>query len=303
LKENVFIKDKLKKISLADYLKKKLKGAGFIDVDVAKSPLSTKIVIYALKPGFVIGKKGSNIRALTEDLEQKFDYSKVHIEIGEIPDKNLDPKVIVEELAANIAKGIAWKSAVYKALKSIKDAGAIGAEIIAKGNTAGKGQRKRKSRFYFGYMKKAGDQKKLVYLEKKTTFPGLGTIGITVRIVRPGTVFSDKVDVAELARNFKIKMEEELANERKEKLAKSEKEKGSEKKEKKAVEQEVKIEREKTEEEIRFEEEEALESLKEKKIKAKKVSEKKTEKALKKKTAKEKEAGAVEEIPDKAEEM
>ncbi|MDD3178614.1 MAG: 30S ribosomal protein S3, partial [Candidatus ainarchaeum sp.] len=218
MKENIFVKDKLKKIAIANYLKKKLKSAGFIDVEVVKTSFNTRIVIYSLKPGFIIGKKGANIRELTNDLENKFGYSKVHIEIGEIPNKNLDAKVIIENIEANISKGISWKSVVYSALRQIKNAGAIGAEIVAKGNTAGKGQRKRKSRFFFGYMKKAGDQKDLVSFEKKTTFPGLGTIGIRLRIVKPDIMFSDKVDVSELCRDFKIKMEEEILEKSKEKI-------------------------------------------------------------------------------------
>lgn len=211
MKENYFVKDKLNKIAVANYLKKKLSGAGFIDVEIIKSVFNTRVIIYSLKPGFVIGKKGSNIRSLTDELEKKFNFSKVHVEIGEIPNKNLDPKVIMENIFANISRGVSWKSVVYGALRQIKEAGAIGAEIIAKGNTSGKGQRKRKSRFFFGYMKKAGDQKDLVSMEKRTTFPGLGTIGITLRIVKPDIVFSDKIDVLEISKRYKDKiLEEEL---------------------------------------------------------------------------------------------
>ncbi len=214
MKENYFIKDKLKKIAISNFLKKKLASAGFIDVEVVKSVFNTRIIIYTLKPGFVIGKKGSNIRALTDELEKKFNYSKVHIEIGEIPNKSLDPKVIMENIFSNISRGVAWKSVVYGALRQIKESGAIGAEIIAKGNTSGKGQRKRKSRFFFGYMKKAGDQKSLVAIEKRTTFPSLGTIGITLRIVKPDVIFSDKIDVLELSRIHKLKIQEEELEER-----------------------------------------------------------------------------------------
>jgi small subunit ribosomal protein S3 len=216
MKENYFVKDKLKKIAISNFLKKKLASAGYIDVEIIKSVFNTRIVIYALKPGFIIGKKGSNIRSLTEELENKFGLSKVHIEIGEIPNKNLDPKVIIENIFSNIGKGTPWKSVVYNALKQIKEAGAIGAEIIAKGNTSGKGQRKRKSRFFFGYMKKAGDQKSLVAMEKRTTFPGLGTIGITLRIVRPDIIFSDKIDVLELSKRYKMQIQEEELVERQE---------------------------------------------------------------------------------------
>ena len=220
MKENYFIKNKLKRIALNKYLSKKLKSAGFIDSQIIKKPLSTRIMISALKPGFVIGKKGCNVRALTVDLENDFGFQKVNIEIVEIQNRNLDAKVIIEEIVNEISRGISWKSTVYKALRKIKEAGAVGAEIVAKGNTAGKGQRKRKSRYAFGYLKKAGDQKNLVSFEKKTAFPGLGTIGIRLRIVQPGTVFSDKIDVAQIAKDYKIKVNEKILEEQKDKADK-----------------------------------------------------------------------------------
>jgi len=204
---------------------------------------NTRIVIYSLKPGFIIGKKGSNIRALTEDLEKRFELSKVHIEIGEIPNKDLDPKVVIENIFSNISRGVTWKSVVYNALRQIKEAGAIGAEIIAKGNTSGKGQRKRKSRFFFGYMKKAGDQKSLVAMEKRTTFPGLGTIGITLRIVRPDIVFSDKIDVLEFSKKYKMEIQEEELLERQSEVSKD----AEEKVEKKNADKKVVKEDDKTE--------------------------------------------------------
>jgi small subunit ribosomal protein S3 len=242
MKENYFVKDKLNKIAVANFLKKKLSSAGFIDVEINKSVFNTRVIIYSLKPGFVIGKKGSNIRSLTDELEKKFNFSKVHIEIGEIPNKNLDAKVIMENIFANISRGVSWKSVVYGALRQIKEAGAIGAEIIAKGNTTGKGQRKRKSRFFFGYMKKAGDQKGLVSMEKRTTFPGLGTIGITLRIVKPDIVFSDKIDVLEISKRYKNKLQEEELEKSKEEVVKDVDEKLVKNKEKiKEEEKEVQV--------------------------------------------------------------
>ncbi len=234
MKENIFVKEKIKRLSIKKYLSEKISSAGFIDVEVAKSPVSTRVIIYALKPGFVIGKSGANIRSLTEDIEKDFGLNKVHIEIGEIPNKDLDPKVIIENIANDIGRGIAWKNTVYKAMKQMKNAGAVGAEIVVKGNTAGKGQRKRSSRYHFGYLKKAGYQKSLVAFEKRTTYPGLGTIGVRLRIVHPGTVFSDKIDIKELAHNFKLKREEKRLEERSQEIETAQKEQNevAEKKEK-----------------------------------------------------------------------
>lgn len=265
MKENVFVKDKLKKMAIAQYLQKKLKQAGFIDVEVIKSPISTRVIIYALRPGFVIGKSGYNIKALTEDLEKDFGLNKVHIEIGELQNKDLDPRVIIENISNDIGRGIAWKSAVYRAMTQMRNAGAVGAEIVAKGNTAGKGQRKRSSRYAFGYLKKAGSQKDLVTFEKRTTFPGLGTIGIRLRIVQPETVFSDKIDVKELSHRHKLLREQKKLENREEEVEKETK-----------VAKEKIEEKKKSKEEVAKEKKPAKEEKTEKKPKAKKET--KTEK-------------------------
>lgn len=270
MKENVFVKDKLKKMSINQYLQKKLKPAGFIDVDIIKSPISTRVIIYALRPGFVIGKSGYNIKALTEDLEKNHNLNKVHIEIGEIENKDLDPRVIIENLSNDINRGIAWKSAVYKAMTQMKKAGAVGAEIVAKGNTAGKGQRKRASRYAFGYLKKAGSQKSLVSFEKRTTFPGLGTIGIRLKIVQPETVFSDKIDVKELSHRFKLEKEQKKLEERE-----------------KEVTTEIQKDNAKKEEKIKLKKEKALET-KEEKPKEEKIKKTKEQKTKEEKPKKEK---------------
>ena len=56
--------------------------------------------------------------------------------------------------------------------------------------------------------------KDLVAFEKQTTFPGLGTIGIRLRIVQPDTVFSDKIDVKELSHRFKLAREQKRLEDR-----------------------------------------------------------------------------------------
>ena len=65
----------------------------------------------------------------------------MHIEIGELQNKDLDPRVIIENISNDISRRIAW-SQQFIGQWHRWNAGAVGAEIVAKGNTAGKGQRK-----------------------------------------------------------------------------------------------------------------------------------------------------------------
>ena len=55
------IKDNYNIMLLNDYLKQKIKEAGFEKVEVAKTPTGTRVVLYVTRPGIVIGRKGTGI--------------------------------------------------------------------------------------------------------------------------------------------------------------------------------------------------------------------------------------------------
>ena len=46
---------------LKDYLREKIKDAGFSKVEISKTPTGTRIGLHVTRPGIVIGRKGSGI--------------------------------------------------------------------------------------------------------------------------------------------------------------------------------------------------------------------------------------------------
>ena len=69
--ERTFIQKSFNKMELEDYLTKKLDRAGFSHLEIIKTPLVTRIVLYVAKPGFAIGKGGSTIKTLTDIVATK----------------------------------------------------------------------------------------------------------------------------------------------------------------------------------------------------------------------------------------
>ena len=55
-----------------EFLEKALVDAGYGGVDIATSPVGTRITLFVQRPGLVIGRRGVGIRDLTEKLEKKF---------------------------------------------------------------------------------------------------------------------------------------------------------------------------------------------------------------------------------------
>ncbi|MEK6821401.1 MAG: hypothetical protein AABY11_03320, partial [archaeon] len=130
-----------------------------------------------------------------ETIAKRFGVDNPQIEIKEITTPDLDAKSVADKMKNMIERGFAWRSVAFRTLQDIERAGAVGMEIILTGKLAGKGGRKRKVRFSKGYMKKVGDQVKLVDEAKVTTYPKVGAIGVTIRIIRPDVFFPDKIDV------------------------------------------------------------------------------------------------------------
>jgi len=201
--EKMFVKQGLKKVQLHQYLKKELGRAGFTGFDMVKTPLVTRIIVNVSRPGLAIGKGGQNIRTLTETISKVYGVDNPQLEIKEITTPDLDAKSVCDKMKNMIERGFAWRSVAFRTVQDIERAGAQGMEVILSGKLAGKGGRKKQVRFIKGYMKKVGDQTKLVDEAKVTTYPKVGAIGVTVRIIRPGVFFPDKVDVKHVLRERK----------------------------------------------------------------------------------------------------
>lgn len=201
--ERTFIQQNLRKVELEDFVKKSMDRAGVTQIEVQKTPLVTRIIASVTHPGLAIGKGGSTIRKLTQDIQSKFKIENPQIEIKEIMTPDLDARAVSAKMKNLIERGYSWRSVVFKTMRDISSKGSQGIEIIMKGTLGGKGQRKRKQRFAEGYMKKTGDQVKLVDFAKITSYPKYGAIGIKIRIVHPDTMFADKIDVKQAIENFR----------------------------------------------------------------------------------------------------
>ena len=63
-----FITESIKRTEIDEFLQKKLERAGYGGVNLSKTPLGTHVVIYAMRPGIVIGRGGETIKELASSL-------------------------------------------------------------------------------------------------------------------------------------------------------------------------------------------------------------------------------------------
>jgi small subunit ribosomal protein S3 len=196
MQEKQFIEKGARKVRLDEFLADELEGAGYSHAEIERTPTSTKIVVHAQKPGLVIGRGGSRIQELTEDMEEAFDFENPQIEVNEIENPDADAKVVAKSIADWLEKGGHAKRVGYTYLRRMKEAGVIGAELEITGKLSG--NRGRTEKFSFGYVKRCGNTSKENVqsgYELARTKPG--AIGVKVRIMKEMPEFKHRdVDVS-----------------------------------------------------------------------------------------------------------
>ncbi|VVB51901.1 30S ribosomal protein S3 [uncultured archaeon] len=193
--EKHFIQEGVIRSQVEKYLHDELNRAGYSGINIQKTHLATRVILYVEKPPIVIGKKGKRINKLTRALKEDYGIENPVIDVQRIERPTLDPNIVARRIAVALERGMNRRRIVYKALRAIMMSGARGVEIQIGGKLAGKGGRSRSEKYLEGYMKKAGDSSKLVKMGKTQAFVKSGVIGVSVRIVPPEITFPDQIRV------------------------------------------------------------------------------------------------------------
>jgi small subunit ribosomal protein S3 len=131
----------------SDYLvrnliKNELSSAGIARVLIERLAKTAKIIIYAARPGLIIGKKGEEIERIRAKLTSLLGVQ-VLINIEEVKNPELTAKLIGESIALQLEKRIMFRRAmkkaasVKKAASAAMKAGAKGVKITISGRLGG----------------------------------------------------------------------------------------------------------------------------------------------------------------------
>ena len=186
-----FIKDVSRRLEIDELLQRDLKRAGYSRVELTKSPVGTRVVIYAAKPGMVIGRRGQSIKDLTKLLETKFGIENPQLSVATIEIPEQDPKVVASQVAQALQRGVHFRRAAYWAIQRVMESQALGVEIIIRGKLTT--ERSRFEKFRAGYLPRVGDPVlKSVKVAVADVQLKQGLFGIKVRILPPTVDFIDK---------------------------------------------------------------------------------------------------------------
>ncbi len=188
--QKFFINKASKNMIIDNYLKSELKRAGYAGVEFQKTPLGNRVVIYAERPGLVIGRQGTTIRELAHIMETKYSLENPQIAVIPVQTPELNARIMAGRVASALERGIHFRRSAFIALRQISEAGARGAEIIIRGKLST--ERSRYEKFRTGAILKAGQPRKYAVDSAVTNvLMKPGSFGIKVNIYLPVKTIDD----------------------------------------------------------------------------------------------------------------
>lgn len=194
--EKDFVKEGLKRTRIDEYLEKKLERAGYGGMDIQVTPVGTMVIVYAEKPGMVIGRGGKTVRSITKTLKNNFELENPQVEVKEVDVPELNPRIMAHKVVAMLQRGMQFRRVAYSIIRRIMAAGAQGVEVTISGKI--RGSRSACAKFNDGYIKKCG-QPSIEHVKEGFATVQLkpGVLGIYVRIMPPEVVLPDNIEIIE----------------------------------------------------------------------------------------------------------
>jgi small subunit ribosomal protein S3 len=121
---------------IRNYIKKNVVNSGVSQVIIERTSRKCIVSIYTSRPGFVIGKKGSDVDKIKKNLST-ITSSEISLNIKEVKKPELNAYLVAENIAQQLVKRIAYRKTMKRAMQSALRLGAKGIRVCLAGRLAG----------------------------------------------------------------------------------------------------------------------------------------------------------------------
>ena len=121
---------------IRNYIKKNVVNSGVSQVIIERTSRKCIVSIYTSRPGFVIGKKGSDVDKIKKNLST-ITSSEISLNIKEVKKPELNAYLVAENITQQLVKRIAYRKAMKRAIQSALRLGAKGIRVCLAGRLAG----------------------------------------------------------------------------------------------------------------------------------------------------------------------
>jgi len=123
-------------VKIREYLKQKLKDSAVSHIEIERAANRVNVTIHTAKPGMVIGKGGAEVENIRQYIT-KLSNKKVHINISEIKNPELDAILVAESIAQQLERRVSFRRAMKQSIQRTMRAGAKGIKTAVSGRLGG----------------------------------------------------------------------------------------------------------------------------------------------------------------------
>ncbi len=118
------------------FVKDKYRYAGLPKIEIERTRDEVKVVLFAARPGIIIGRKGQEVERLQAEL-QELVGRRINIKIEEIARPEIQAQLVAEDIAEQLAKRASFRRTMKRAMEQTMEAGAKGIKIQLAGRLGG----------------------------------------------------------------------------------------------------------------------------------------------------------------------
>ena len=120
------------------YLEKSLSSAGISKIEIHRKSDQIELEIHTSRPGVIVGRSGTNIEKLKEDLNKNLKTSRqIRINVTELTKADSDASLIAEFIAQQLEKRVAFRRATRQAIQKAQRLNIQGIKVQVSGRLNG----------------------------------------------------------------------------------------------------------------------------------------------------------------------
>lgn len=120
------------------YIKREFSSAGISKIEIERRSEQVELQIHTSRPGIIVGRSGSGIDKIKEDLQKVLKCSNhIRVNVTEIKNMDADANLIGEFIAEQLEKRIPFKRATRQAIQKAQRANAQGIKVQVSGRLNG----------------------------------------------------------------------------------------------------------------------------------------------------------------------
>jgi small subunit ribosomal protein S3 len=117
-------------------VKEKFRFAGISKIEIERTRDEVKVVLYAARPGVIIGRKGQEVERLQADLQELLGR-RINVKIEELSRPEIYAQLVAEDIAEQLGKRASFRRTMKRAMETSMEAGAKGIKIQLAGRLGG----------------------------------------------------------------------------------------------------------------------------------------------------------------------